>query len=1139
MSGRLERHDSLRLPAVKMRWREKLQTQRVKRALSFRWSRAFSGDALPVSPTHKGEAGPSEGLASVERALTYYRAILDKGVLELLPGTASRVLEAVWSLLSGLPPQPLSPEVAWRERRVYRSLTDLARCSDRLLVGGRPPEHSAALAVTQRVSDSLRELLRVMQKQEENAPPADDVDGRSLTAHGPDAAEPTLDRSATLPTQHSLSLGVLLETDVGPGPPPKPPRPRPPDFLSATALTVPSVSLFARRVAGHTALVPVATVLPMCRPVGGSLPRDGGAVSCSEAPCSTRCCTLPALLSKSPLVSPPPPASATPAVAAAAAMSPALAAAPLEMRGTWSRSEELLVSGADEPRSGAGVLALHTSIELLDLESDGCSMPEFLPPCDGCCTLPAWHRHHQQQEEEQGPLLLSEPVYPSYPRRRHRHNDDDHHHRDDLGATATLPMNRSRSGRPSVSPPPSPRHARRSEEGDRPPPAGTQCGGGDGGGEYDGGGGPLPPQLPQKKRRASDTGRASLPSALLLAPSGLAAAPPPAFFSSSSVLLAACREEEAEDPSSASSPPASTSEAALTPGIFTPLGQLAPQPPWELQQRQQQELFPHELSAEPAQQPPPLPQKKSKIQTYMQLLSDYALPVSSSAQLPPTPFAPFSPSSPLPSPLSSPSASPLFACSALPPALPPKRRQTMVIVTEVCPPVVPSERFVASGGRPFGDPDSPGTQAANDEVFTLEREEVTGESRALSVTDFTELHAGLVFKKEGEDGPSLRGGYVNSLLVYATVEGNAGFRDVFLMTYRSFLSPKELLQKLLLRLAKFCRASGAEELIGRDTLHMTLRVVQELRPRELSRELLSLLLEASCSLLSGGDLGGARRLRDAVLAKAEERRLEQAVPPASPLSARSVSSRKRTLLDFPSQELAEQLTLLDSQLFLKIQIPELLMWARDQAEEQSPNLAHFTEHFNAVSYWVRSIIIQHERAQDREKMLIKFVKILKCLRKLNNFNSYLAILSAADSVPIRRLDWHKQTRERLAEHTSIMDSSSSFRAYRAELADAQPPCIPYLGLVLQDLTFAHLGNPDTIDGKINVAKCWHQFSILSTVHRFQRCRYQLKRSETIIAFFNYFGDHLSEEALWELSVKIKPRKVAPRRSSSVREPARS
>jgi Rap guanine nucleotide exchange factor 1 len=46
------------------------------------------------------------------------------------------------------------------------------------------------------------------------------------------------------------------------------------------------------------------------------------------------------------------------------------------------------------------------------------------------------------------------------------------------------------------------------------------------------------------------------------------------------------------------------------------------------------------------------------------------------------------------------------------------------------------------------------------------------------------------------------------------------------------------------------------------------------------------------------------------------------------------------------------------------------------------------------------------------------------------------------------------------------------------LGEASPPCIPYIGLVLQDLTFVHIGNPDTIEDRINFAKRWQQFNIL-------------------------------------------------------------
>lgn len=104
----------------------------------------------------------------------------------------------------------------------------------------------------------------------------------------------------------------------------------------------------------------------------------------------------------------------------------------------------------------------------------------------------------------------------------------------------------------------------------------------------------------------------------------------------------------------------------------------------------------------------------------------------------------------------------------------------------------------------------------------------------------------------------------------------------------------------------------------------------------------------------------------------------------------------------------------------------------------------FTEHFNNMSYWARSQILKCQDQKEREKFMLKFLKIMKCLRKLNNFNSYLAILSALDCAPISRLDWPKNITDTIKEYGLLIDSSSSFRAYRNILANSKPPCIPYM-----------------------------------------------------------------------------------------------
>ncbi|EZA53685.1 Guanine nucleotide-releasing factor, partial [Ooceraea biroi] len=296
------------------------------------------------------------------------------------------------------------------------------------------------------------------------------------------------------------------------------------------------------------------------------------------------------------------------------------------------------------------------------------------------------------------------------------------------------------------------------------------------------------------------------------------------------------------------------------------------------------------------------------------------------------------------------------------------------------------------------------------------------------------------------------------------------------------------------------------------------------RISDLDDVLLQTLMEFVQQLVCSGDLTMAKALRVKILEKHTMKQL-QATQPI--LSSLSVTTKQASLLDFKSEQIAEQMTLLDADLFMKIEIPEVLIWAQEQNEERSPNLTRFTEHFNKMSYWARSRILEHRlenEAKDREKYVVKFIKIMKHLRKINNFNSYLALLSALDSAPIRRLEWQKHITEGLKEYCALIDSSSSFRAYRQALAETQPPCIPYIGLVLQDLTFVHIGNSDLLpDGTINFSKRWQQFNIVENMKRFKKGMYSFKKHERIITFFNNFSDFLCEEAMWQISESIKPR----------------
>uniref|UniRef100_A0A1B6CP57 CRK SH3-binding GNRP n=1 Tax=Clastoptera arizonana TaxID=38151 RepID=A0A1B6CP57_9HEMI len=556
--------------------------------------------------------------------------------------------------------------------------------------------------------------------------------------------------------------------------------------------------------------------------------------------------------------------------------------------------------------------------------------------------------------------------------------------------------------------------------------------------------------------------------------------------------------------------------------------------------------------------PPPLPLKKKHIMAYMEIFGNCSQPntneylrhsvhtyslmqtewqnhetMLSSAQS--CSFNMVTHSTPSPD-LRSVSPASTSEKGSLPPALPPKRTRHRSSATSPPPPSpTPPTTRTQTPDIPNKEKDEelsprrPTIQRLELPVATItngtaEKENVVESQPELPLHQL-DISKYLVFKKTEEEGPDMRGGNPDALIIHATKANKNDFlyQEAFLTTYRTFLSPLELIEKLCQRHERFsCASDPAKQRAAREAFSLLVRVVSDLTISDLEPTVLQTLMDFVYQLLCSGDLTMAKALRVKILEKHNIKRLHNST--CNLLSSQNIYTRQSSLLDFKSEHIAEQMTLLDSELFMKIEIPEVLIWAQEQNEERSPNLTRFTEHFNKMSYWARSRILEQPDAKDRERYVIKFIKIMKHLRKINNFNSYLALLSALDSAPIRRLEWQKHITEGLKEYCALIDSSSSFRAYRQALAETQPPCIPYIGLVLQDLTFVHIGNNDLLsEGIINFSKRWQQFNIVENMKRFKKGTYTYKKNERIIAFFSNFDEFLCEEAMWQISESIKPR----------------
>ncbi|XP_070108061.1 rap guanine nucleotide exchange factor 1 isoform X21 [Equus przewalskii] len=1107
MSGKIEKADSQRshLSSFTMKLMDKFHSPKIKRTPSKKGKPAEVSVKIPEKPVNKEatdrylpegypipldleqqavEFMSTSAVASrsqrqknlswleekekeVVSALRYFKTIvdkmaIDKKVLEMLPGSASKVLEAILPLVQSDPRIQHSSALSSCYSRVYQSLANLIRWSDQVMLEGVNSEDKEMVTtvkgVIKAVLDGVKELVRLTIEKQGHPSPTSPVKPSSPACKPDGQSElPLTDREMEIlnkTTSMSQSTELLPDSTDEEVAPPKPPLPG-----IRVVDNSPPPALPPKKRQSAPSPTRVAVVAPMSRATSGSsLP-----VGINRQDFDVDCYAQRRLSGGS---------------HSYGGESPRLS--PCSSIGKLSKSDEQLSS--------------------LDRDSGQCSQNT------SCETLDHYDPDYEflQQDLSNADQIPQQVACNLSP----------------------LPESLGESGSPFLG------HSFQLPLGSCPQPEGPLALGQ----QTD-----TPPALPEKKRRSAASQTADSSGCRVSYERH------PSQYDNIS-------EDDLQNPASGQSVPFSSFAAIL------PFQQGGSSASVEFVG----DFTVPESTGDP-EKPPPLPEKKNKhMLAYMQLLEDYSEPQPSMFYQTPQNEHIYQQKNKLLMEVygfnDSFSSGDALQDLAPPPALPPKQRQLSEHASEEAgegeyvnlyssgqssEELAPSRgespavkdghpRDPPSVGGASGKESRDGGERASKSPDAPESAQSEEEVDELSLIDHNEIMARLTLKQEGDDGPDVRGGSGDILLVHATETDRKDlvlYCEAFLTTYRTFITPEELIKKLQYRYEKFSPfADTFKKRVSKNTFFVLVRVVDELCLVELTEEILKLLMELVFRLVCNGELSLARVLRKNILDKVDQKKLLRCANADQPLAARGVAARPGTLHDFHSHEIAEQLTLLDAELFYKIEIPEVLLWAKEQNEEKSPNLTQFTEHFNNMSYWVRSIIMLQEKAQDRERLLLKFIKIMKHLRKLNNFNSYLAILSALDSAPIRRLEWQKQTSEGLAEYCTLIDSSSSFRAYRAALSEVEPPCIPYLGLILQDLTFVHLGNPDYIDGKVNFSKRWQQFNILDSMRCFQQAHYDIRRNDDIINFFNDFSDHLAEEALWELSLKIKPRNITRRKT---------
>ncbi|XP_065099644.1 ral guanine nucleotide dissociation stimulator-like isoform X2 [Paramisgurnus dabryanus] len=430
---------------------------------------------------------------------------------------------------------------------------------------------------------------------------------------------------------------------------------------------------------------------------------------------------------------------------------------------------------------------------------------------------------------------------------------------------------------------------------------------------------------------------------------------------------------------------------------------------------------------------------------------------------------------------------------------------------------------------------------------------------------------------------SIKAGTLERLVEYMVTafRGNdSTYVTIFLCTYRTFATTKQVLDLLLNRYAKLHQQPGG------DARRMTSDERTELRntvssilgawldqysedfwkPPEYSclRRLIhylqlnfpgSDLERRACNLLTQFH----RRFQQ----ESDQEVIDQGCCAFTLLEENGFNEDPPDFLSFDPTVVAEQFTLMDAELFKRVVPYHCLggIWSqRDKKgkEHLAPTIRATVTQFNRVTNCVISTCLSDRtlKPAQRARILEHWIQVARECRILKNFSSLRAILSALQCNPVHRLKktWDEVSRENfrifqelseifsdennhsLSRELLIKEGTSKFATLEINPKRAQKRqqpqrdltvmqgTIPYLGTFLTDLVMMDTAMKDYLDGGlINFEKRRKEFEVIAQIKLLQLAcnNYNFQRVSGFSVWLSSV-EKLSEAESYSQSCEIEP-----------------
>ena len=317
---------------------------------------------------------------------------------------------------------------------------------------------------------------------------------------------------------------------------------------------------------------------------------------------------------------------------------------------------------------------------------------------------------------------------------------------------------------------------------------------------------------------------------------------------------------------------------------------------------------------------------------------------------------------------------------------------------------------------------------------------------------------------------------------------NSEAAEIWVYTYRSFMSAKDCIDHLL---AKLGNSNNQSDFRTR-TASLLIRVVADLSPYELynQKSLSDLLISVIHSLTNEGDITLASKLRKVFIASIKtlisfplnnetdnniltlKRRNRELIKSGGTKksseenftgsSSTGIGSNHSLHIDDVSpidifdvsvDDFVNELTMIQQELFSRIEIGELLARADfPNKKDRYPRFTEFVNQFNQVSYRVNAIILLQKSKNKRNKAFSLFIEVAIKLKEMGNFNGMYCIYSALSSNSLNQLGpWGAKNKNFMNDIETLISPNCNYKIYREHISTWKGPYLPWFGAITQQL----------------------------------------------------------------------------------------